>query len=124
MVEEFAVGDLIYSRDEWNADAPVEVKLVEEVFVRYAGILALHAGGQVIRTTGEHPFYVKGNGWTACNCLNVGDMIRTDDGWVPWRKSGTPATGKSCTMRGYPITIPTSWARRDGDGAFGHIMRI
>ena len=83
MVEEFAVGDLIYPRDEWNADAPMEVKLVEEVFVRYAGILALHAGGQVIRTTGEHPFYVKGNGWTACNRLNVGDMIRTEDGWVP-----------------------------------------
>ena len=83
MVEEFAVGDLIYSRDEWKADAPVEVKLVEEGFVRYAGILALRTGGQVIRTTGEHPFYVKGNGWTACNRLNVGDMIRTEDGWVP-----------------------------------------
>jgi len=26
---------------------------------------------------------VKGTGWTACNRLNVGDMIRTEDGWVP-----------------------------------------
>jgi hypothetical protein len=81
-VEEFAVGDMIYSRDEWNADAPVEVKIVEEVFVRYAGILALHAGGQVVRTTGEHPFFTKDRGWTACNRLSVGDLIRTEDGWV------------------------------------------
>jgi hypothetical protein len=82
-VQDFVAGDMLYSRDEWDADAPVEVKLVEEVFVRYAGILALHAGGQVVRTTGEHPFFEKGKGWTACLELQAGDLIRTDDGWVP-----------------------------------------
>jgi hypothetical protein len=81
-VQDFVAGDMLYSRDEWDADAPVEVKLVEEVFVRYAGILALHAGGQVIRTTGEHPFFEKNRGWTACQELRAGDTIRTEDGWV------------------------------------------
>jgi len=37
----------------------------------------------VVRTSGEHPFYVDGKGWTACNRLEAGDLIRTGGGWVP-----------------------------------------
>jgi hypothetical protein len=32
-------------------------------------------GDQTIRTTGEHPFYVEGQGWTPANALQPGDRI-------------------------------------------------
>ena len=40
----------------------------------------LHIGGQVIGTSGEHPFYVAGKGWTAANELQVGDGVLCADG--------------------------------------------
>lgn len=40
----------------------------------------------VIGTTAEHPFYVRGKGWTAAGQLKEGDLIRTIDGWVPVKK--------------------------------------
>jgi hypothetical protein len=36
--------------------------------------------GQEIKTTGEHPFWVHGKGWTAVNQLQPGDKLRGDDG--------------------------------------------
>src|SRR5689334_23206024 len=38
---------------------------------------------RVIGTTPEHPFYVQGKGWTPVRALKQGDLIRTEDGWVP-----------------------------------------
>jgi hypothetical protein len=59
-------------------------KLVEEVFVRAGRVWHLHLpGGVVIRTTGEHPFYMAGRGWVECRELQVGDRLLTEDGsWV------------------------------------------
>jgi hypothetical protein len=37
-------------------------------------------GGQVIRTTDEHPFYLRGRGWTATKDLMPGDHLRSHDG--------------------------------------------
>jgi hypothetical protein len=38
----------------------------------------------LIRTTGEHPFYVKGRGWVAALELLQGDLLSSEDGqWVP-----------------------------------------
>lgn len=43
----------------------------------------LHIGGQVIRTTLEHPFYVQGKGWLPAAKLVPGDLLSSDDGrWV------------------------------------------
>jgi Pretoxin HINT domain len=59
------------------------VKQVEEVFVRLASILHLHVGGQVIRTTAEHPFYVRDKGWVPAGQLAIGDLLSSHDGrWV------------------------------------------
>ncbi len=41
------------------------------------------ANERVIRTTPEHPFYVRGKGWTPVKALQNGDLIRTEDGWAP-----------------------------------------
>jgi len=83
LVEEFRRGDLILSRPESAVDADVEVKAVEEVFVRVAPVLNLHVGGRVIRTTGEHPFYALGRGWVFARELAAGDKLSTHEGrWV------------------------------------------
>jgi hypothetical protein len=82
-IEDIRVGDLVLSRDEHNPDGLVVAQTVEEVFVRQGLIWHLHLGGQVIRTTAEHPFYREGDGWTACQELRVGDRLLTEDGtWV------------------------------------------
>src|SRR5262249_31156891 len=83
-VEDLAVGDLVYSRTEHDPAGPVEAKAVEARFERYAVVLHLHLGGQVVRTTGEHPFFVHGKGWTKAADLATGDWLLAADGsWVP-----------------------------------------
>jgi hypothetical protein len=83
-IEDFRVGDLLWSRHEDDRQGPVEAKTVEEVFVRVAQLLHLHVPGQVIKTTAEHPFYVKGKGWTPAWALRIGDELATDgEQWVP-----------------------------------------
>ena len=42
---------------------------------------------QVIETTDEHPFFVKGKGWTPANEIRPGDEVRTEDGWIPIKSS-------------------------------------
>lgn len=44
-------------------------------FQRLGRILVLRVGGQEIRTTAEHPFWVWGKGWTASAALQVGDHV-------------------------------------------------
>jgi hypothetical protein len=79
-VETFQVGDLLLSRADDNPKGDVEAKCVEEVFVRSALIWHVHVGGQVIRSTAEHPFYVEGEGWVACQDLKIGDRLLAADG--------------------------------------------
>jgi hypothetical protein len=82
-IEEFRVGDLVLSRAEVDADGPVVAKEVLEVFVRTGRVLHLHVGGQVIRTTTEHPFWVHGEGWLPASQLRVGDLlVGHDSRWV------------------------------------------
>ena len=63
------------SRDQWDTGGDVVAKIVEEVFERYTVLWEVVADGRTIRTTGEHPFCVKGKGWTAANELRVGDRL-------------------------------------------------
>jgi intein/homing endonuclease len=74
------VGDLLLSRPDDNPMGDVEAKCVEEVFVRSALIWHVHVGGHVIRSTAEHPFYVEGAGWVACQDLKIGDRLLSADG--------------------------------------------
>ncbi|MEZ6141286.1 MAG: polymorphic toxin-type HINT domain-containing protein [Zavarzinella sp.] len=82
-IEDFQIGDLVLSRDEYDSTAPIEAKVVEEVFVRLAPILSIHVHGQVINTTGEHPFYVENKGWIDAQDLIPGDrFLSHDDRWI------------------------------------------
>ncbi len=56
---------------------------MEEAFRTLSQLIHVGVGGQAIRTTSEHPFYVRGKGWTACKNLQEGDLLRSHDGkWV------------------------------------------
>ncbi len=82
-IETFVPGDKILSRHERNPLGELEVQVVEDVFVNFAPIFHLHVGGQVIRTTGAHPFWVKGRGWVQAAALRPGDLLSSHDGqWV------------------------------------------
>jgi hypothetical protein len=72
--------DLVLSRDEHDPLGLVVAQRVEEVFVREGLIWELRLGGQVIRTTAEHPFYHETRGWLACHHLQVGDKLLCEDG--------------------------------------------
>jgi RHS repeat-associated protein len=82
-IEEFQPGDLVLSADENDPSGPVEPKVVEEVFRRFGRLLNLHVGGRLIRTTGEHPFFVYDRGWTPAAELRIGELLCSHDGkWV------------------------------------------
>jgi hypothetical protein len=81
-VEDFQVGDLILSRAEHDPDGPVEAKLVEAIMARTGQILHVHVGGQVIRTTAGHPFWVYNRGWYPAGQLGIGDLLVGHDGQV------------------------------------------
>lgn len=70
---------------------------VEEVFKRPAAIVQLCISGVTIRTTGEHPFYTQGKGWTPAALLTSGELLRSHDGrWIPLE--AMEATGEETTV--------------------------
>lgn len=79
-IEQFQVGDFVLSRDENDPEGPVEARQVLNVFQTYSPLLDLHVGGQVIRTTAEHPFWVVGRGWIEAQQIEPGDELLGHDG--------------------------------------------
>lgn len=79
-IEEFKVGERVWARDEFDPNGPLELKEIEQYFVRTAALLHLHVGEHVIRTTDEHPFWVVDKGWTKAIELHPGDSLLTHDG--------------------------------------------
>ena len=57
-IDEIEVGDFVLARSEFDPDGPLELKRVEEKFVRTSVVTELVVHGQSIKTTAEHPFYV------------------------------------------------------------------
>jgi len=82
-IEEIVAGEEVASRAEGDLYGDADWKAVEATFRRTACVAHLHADGQVIRTTLEHPFWADGKGWTAAGSLKQGDRIATLSGeWV------------------------------------------
>jgi hypothetical protein len=79
-IEEYAPGERVWARDESDPDGPLELKEIEQIFFTQAPLWHIHVGGQVIRTTAEHPFWVKGRGWTATKDLAISDVLVGHDG--------------------------------------------
>ncbi len=82
-IEELKPGDLVLARDENNLEGEVTPKRVEKVHRNEAAILELHVGGQVVRTTETHPFFVRMRGWTPAGELKRNDMLFSQTGeWI------------------------------------------
>jgi hypothetical protein len=82
-IDEIAIDDEVLSRDEHNVNGQLAWKKVEETFKRLGRICHLHVGGKVIRTTGEHPFWVYDKGWINASELQSGHRVSSHDGqWV------------------------------------------
>src|SRR5439155_1050451 len=88
--------------NEFDPEGPVQLKEVEEVFVRVAPIVNVHVGDQIIRTTVEHPFYVVGRSWIPAGMLNIGDLLMMRDGsQVP--VGGVADSGEVTTVYNWQI---------------------
>jgi hypothetical protein len=80
-------------------------KVVEKVFRNTAPIFHLHVVGQVIRTTGKHPFFAYNKGWMEANQLAAGDYVLADDArWVA--VEGVYDTGKWEVVKNDPDQVP------------------
>ena len=82
-IELFRAGDFVLSRSEHDVGGAIEVKVVEETFVRVAPVLNLRVLAQDIRTTAQHPFYVRNKGWRCAGEITSGEELLSHDGrWV------------------------------------------
>jgi hypothetical protein len=80
-IDEIEVGDFVLARSEFDPDGPLELKRVEEKFVRTSVVMDLVVHGQSIKTTAEHPFYVPAQGkFVAAGELQVGEQLVGHDG--------------------------------------------
>ena len=83
-IEQFKAGDWVLSAPHDDPNVPATARRVKEVIPSRGKLLDISLSGKVVHTTREHPFYVKGKGWTRAASLVVGDQLRGhDDRWVP-----------------------------------------
>ncbi|VTS07968.1 YD repeat protein OS=Isosphaera pallida (strain ATCC 43644 / DSM 9630 / IS1B) GN=Isop_2419 PE=4 SV=1: PT-HINT [Tuwongella immobilis] len=78
---------MVYSRDEHDPLAPIEARVIEQIFTRYTRVLHLTVAGETIRITGEHPFWSdrseRGLGWAKASELVAGDRLLAASGeWL------------------------------------------
>ena len=100
--DEVQANDYLASRDEHDPEAPVVWNRVEEVFVAQGEIWELEWNGRTIRTTAEHPFYVRELGWTPARELKPGQLLATMDGrYLPL--TALVSTGKIETVYNFRI---------------------
>jgi hypothetical protein len=86
-IEELQAGDFVLARDEHNLEGLVEPRMVERTLHGEANIVEVHVGGQTIRTTALHPFFVRGKGWTPAGEVKVEDRLSTNHGdWIEVEK--------------------------------------
>jgi hypothetical protein len=81
-IEDIQVGDWVLA-DDPNTPGEVEYKQVLDTFVHHTDKLVdLFVDGEVISTTGEHPFWTPDKGWVEAKDLVVGSLVMTEDGRV------------------------------------------
>jgi RHS repeat-associated protein len=79
-IEDIQVGDWVIA-DDPTTSGEIEARQVLNTFVRETDALVdLYVDGEVISTTGEHPFWVSDKGWVEAKDLVVGSLLQTRDG--------------------------------------------
>lgn len=80
-VEEIKIGDLVLAKNDETGS--IDYKKVVKTFNRETKeIYSLFIGEEEISVTGEHPFWVEGEGWVETSELEVGDLLTTFDGLI------------------------------------------
>ncbi len=80
-IDEIEVNDLVLTRNEFDPNGTLELKRIEEKFVRVAVVMELVIQGQTIKTTAEHPFYVPAQQrFVPAGELKAGDELVSHDG--------------------------------------------
>jgi Pretoxin HINT domain len=83
LIEDIRPGDWVITAPDDDPDAQPVPRRVEESFENYLPLLDLYVNGRTIRTTAEHPFWVRDRGWVAAQQLEAGDELRALDGrWL------------------------------------------
>ncbi|MEE3719723.1 polymorphic toxin-type HINT domain-containing protein [Tumidithrix elongata RA019] len=81
-IEDIQVGDWVIA-DDPTTPGEIESKQVLETFVRHTTALVdIYIDGEVISTTGEHPFWTPDLGWVEAKGLHVGSLLQTEDGRI------------------------------------------
>lgn len=77
-IEQIRVGDKVWA---WNESTDqVTLRPVVNRFIHKRGeIFEIQAGRDVLKVTGEHPFFIAGKGWTATRDIKAGDFFVTQD---------------------------------------------
>lgn len=93
-IETIEPNEMVLALPEGDPTAGPRACRVKAVYHNHpAPIWHVHAVGQIIRTTANHPFFVEGKRWTHVRNLVCGDRLRTDGGeWV--RVESVENTGK------------------------------
>ncbi len=82
-IEDLRVGDWVIAKPEDDPEAVPAPRRVVELIRNYVPLLHLEVGGRTIRTSAEHPFWVRGRGWTQAHQLMAGDHLMSHDGqWL------------------------------------------
>lgn len=102
-IEEVRVGDFVWSAD--SDSGRVSLQQVHETFCREAiEIVELGIGGEIIRTTEEHPFWVPGKGWTPAGELECGTALLDIHGKVHYIEY-RDLTWSPCSHKVYNLTV-------------------
>ncbi|GAC44459.1 polymorphic toxin-type HINT domain-containing protein, partial [Paenibacillus popilliae] len=78
-IEQIRVGDLVYAKDETTGKTGYH--RVVQLFQSQADeTYHITVNGTPITTSGEHPFWVHGQGWVEARHLKVGDLLQSPEG--------------------------------------------
>ena len=78
-IEKVKAGDFVYSENPETGEKGLK-KVVQTFVNETEELIHIHADGQDIVTTPEHPFYVPVKGWTNAADLRAGDILVTVNG--------------------------------------------
>ncbi|MEV5959771.1 Hint domain-containing protein [Streptomyces sp. NPDC051987] len=78
-IEEVRAGERVWSENPETGQR--RLRRVVGVTQRTTdALVSVDIGGETVRATPEHPFWVTGKGWTGAESLHPGDRLRTLDG--------------------------------------------
>jgi hypothetical protein len=79
-IEELKAGDVVLSRDQNDPNSEVTPHHIAQTFIRKAESIfhITYKNGLELETTWNHPFYIKGKGWTQAKDLREGDFSLTE----------------------------------------------